>query len=57
MKVPASAQKPPPRTNDPERTQADILAVATREFSEKGFAGARIDLIAEAIEVINANGM
>ncbi|RZJ20395.1 MAG: TetR/AcrR family transcriptional regulator [Haliea sp.] len=34
------------RTNDPERTTADILAVATREFAEKGFAGARIDLIA-----------
>jgi AcrR family transcriptional regulator len=38
-----------PRTNDPERTVADILAVATREFAEKGFAGARIDLIAEAM--------
>ena len=37
-----------PRTNDPERTIADITAVATREFAEKGFAGARIDLIAEA---------
>ncbi|RYF38177.1 MAG: TetR/AcrR family transcriptional regulator, partial [Comamonadaceae bacterium] len=36
----------PRRTNDPERTTADILAVATREFAEKGFAGARIDLIA-----------
>ncbi len=35
------------RTNDPERTQADILEVATHEFSEKGFAGARIDVIAE----------
>ncbi|BDT67240.1 HTH-type transcriptional repressor NicS [Comamonadaceae bacterium OS-1] len=48
MKVSAPAKKPQPRTNDPERTQADILTVATREFSEKGFAGARIDLIAEA---------
>jgi AcrR family transcriptional regulator len=46
--MPAPAQKPEPRTNDPERTRADILAVATHEFSEKGFAGARIDLIAEA---------
>jgi hypothetical protein len=27
------------RTNDPERTMADILAVATREFAEKGLAG------------------
>ncbi len=29
---------------------ADILAVATREFSEKGLAGARIDVIAEAMK-------
>lgn len=43
-----SVPKPEPRTNDPERTRADILTVATREFSEKGFAGARIDVIAEA---------
>jgi AcrR family transcriptional regulator len=28
---------------------ADILAVATREFAEKGLAGARIDDIAEAM--------
>lgn len=46
--MPAPAKKTEPRTNDPERTRADILAVATHEFSEKGFAGARIDLIAEA---------
>ncbi len=37
------------RTNDPERTMADIIRVATREFSEKGLAGARIDVIAEAM--------
>jgi len=37
------------RTNDPDRTRADILAVATREFAEKGLAGARIDVIAEAM--------
>ncbi|HCR98318.1 MAG: TetR/AcrR family transcriptional regulator [Halomonas sp.] len=35
------------RKNDPEFVQADILAVATREFSEKGLSGARIDEIAE----------
>jgi len=34
------------RTNDPERTQADILEVAAAEFGEKGLAGARIDEIA-----------
>jgi len=38
------------RTNDPERTMANILEVATREFSEKGLAGARIDDIAEATQ-------
>jgi AcrR family transcriptional regulator len=36
------------RTNDPERTMADILAVALREFADKGLAGARIDEIAAA---------
>ena len=36
------------RTNDPDRTSADILAVATREFADKGLAGARIDEIAAA---------
>jgi AcrR family transcriptional regulator len=34
------------RTNDPERTQANILEVAAAEFGEKGLAGARIDEIA-----------
>jgi AcrR family transcriptional regulator len=37
----------PSRTNDPARTVADILAVATEEFAQKGLAGARIDEIAE----------
>lgn len=35
------------RTNDPERTRANIIEVATREFSEKGLSGGRIDEIAE----------
>jgi len=35
------------RTNDPDRTKANILEVATHEFSEKGLSGARIDEIAE----------
>ncbi len=48
-KTRARAAAPEPRTNDPERTRADIIEVATREFSEKGLAGARIDLIAEAM--------
>lgn len=40
--------KAPTRTNDPERTMAGILAVATHEFAKKGLAGARIDEIAAA---------
>jgi AcrR family transcriptional regulator len=40
---------PATRTHDPERTRADILEVATREFAEKGLAGARIDVIADAM--------
>jgi AcrR family transcriptional regulator len=44
-----AAPAAPPRTNDPARTMADIIAVATHEFSEKGLAGARIDVIAEAM--------
>ena len=44
-----SGTKVQARTNDPERTMADILAVATREFAEKGLAGARIDDIADAM--------
>lgn len=32
---------------DPERTSASILAAAVTEFTEKGYAGARIDSIAE----------
>ncbi len=44
----ARSASPPKRTKDPERTAADILEVATQEFSEKGLAGARIDDIAAA---------
>jgi len=48
----AADDKPSPgdaskRLNDPDATKADILAVATHEFAEKGFSGARIDEIAE----------
>jgi AcrR family transcriptional regulator len=42
------AKKEPTRTNDPERTKANILQVAEAEFGEKGLAGARIDEIAAA---------
>src|SRR4051794_14798337 len=32
---------------NPERTQAEILEVARREFAEHGYSGARVDEIAE----------
>jgi len=35
------------RTNDADETRNNILDVATREFADKGLAGARIDEIAE----------
>ncbi|WP_250008595.1 TetR/AcrR family transcriptional regulator [Actinoplanes sp. M2I2] len=35
-----------PAARDAERTRSEILAVATREFADKGFAGARVDEIA-----------
>lgn len=34
------------RSRDPERTKLEILAVATQEFADRGFAGARVDEIA-----------
>jgi AcrR family transcriptional regulator len=34
------------RVNDPEGTRRNIIEVATREFAEKGFSGARVDEIA-----------
>src|SRR5512133_63624 len=43
-----SRVRAPTRTNDPERTMAGILEVATVEFGEKGLDGARIDEIAAA---------
>ena len=43
-----AARSAGPRTNDPERTMAGILDVATREFADKGLSGARIDEIAAA---------
>jgi TetR/AcrR family transcriptional regulator len=35
------------RQRDAARTRAEILAVATREFADRGYAGSRIDDIAE----------
>lgn len=35
------------RNNDPDGNREDILKVATEEFAERGFAGARVNVIAE----------
>ena len=35
-----------PRVNDPEGTRRNIVDVATREFAQKGYGGARVDAIA-----------
>jgi len=37
---------PVERQRDAERTRAEILDVATREFADRGYAGARVDEIA-----------
>src|SRR6201999_2013194 len=42
-----SAAPPRERQRDRERTRAEILEVATREFAEHGLSGARVDEIAE----------
>ena len=39
-------QPPAPRRRNAERTRAEILAAATKEFSERGLNGARVDSIA-----------
>ncbi|WP_062218675.1 TetR family transcriptional regulator [Aureimonas sp. D3] len=48
------AEKPPrrsglerTRTNDPERTKAELIEVAMAEFAANGLTGARVDAIAE----------
>jgi AcrR family transcriptional regulator len=35
-----------PRPKNPEKTRANIIAVATTEFAERGLSGARVDRIA-----------
>lgn len=39
---------PPVRSRNPERTRAEILSVAVREFAEHGFHGARVERITRA---------
>ena len=36
----------PRRTNDPDGVRRNIVDVATREFAQKGYGGARVDAIA-----------
>jgi AcrR family transcriptional regulator len=45
-----AAEKSGSRNNDPDKTRADILKMATREFAEKGYDGSRVDEIAELTE-------
>lgn len=45
------AQRGNGTTRDPERTKASILSAATREFTEKGFGGARVDNIARRAKI------
>jgi AcrR family transcriptional regulator len=42
-----SAAEPAERQRDAERTRNEILEVATREFAANGYAGARVDDMAE----------
>ncbi|ANZ41136.1 TetR family transcriptional regulator [Lentzea guizhouensis] len=45
MAAPSSSEAE--RQRDKDRTRADILDVATKEFADKGYTGARVDEIAE----------
>ena len=44
--LPAQPSGAAPAERDADRTRAEILAVATREFADKGYDGARVDEIA-----------
>ncbi len=41
-----TSRKPESRSQDPDGVRRDILAVATSEFADKGYSGARVDEIA-----------
>ncbi|WP_308122932.1 TetR/AcrR family transcriptional regulator [Microbacterium marinilacus] len=43
----AAARRDTSRQRDPERTRAELLAVATEVFAEHGYSGARVDEIAD----------
>jgi AcrR family transcriptional regulator len=42
----APSNASPSRVNNPEKTKADILEVAFKEFADNGYSGARVDEIA-----------
>jgi AcrR family transcriptional regulator len=44
---PSQAAAPAKRRRNSDLTRGDILQVATKEFADKGYAGARVDVIAE----------
>src|SRR3954452_5121208 len=46
MSNPKAATAAPERQRDAVRTKQEILEVATREFADRGYAGARVDQIA-----------
>src|SRR5487761_64272 len=52
-RAPALPRKPRSRApaRDPQRSQERILAAALAEFSEHGFAGARVDRIARRARI------
>jgi AcrR family transcriptional regulator len=47
MKATRAPSDTPDRRRDAERTRAEILAVATAEFADRGYDGARVDEIAD----------
>src|SRR5260370_36687795 len=46
-KAPRKKSERRQRVNNPEGTKRNIVEVATREFAQKGYGGARVDAIAE----------
>jgi AcrR family transcriptional regulator len=46
QKIPEHRRLRKRRTNDPEGNRRNIIDVATREFADKGYSGARVDAIA-----------
>lgn len=46
-----AAPSPPPRSRDADKSQLTILSAALEEFAQYGYAGARVDRIAERAEI------